>query len=521
MSEIYGFAINVEGNAIKSIDAIDKSLMNLNNKAQENTSGIAKGFIGAQVAMQAFNMALGAAKSIYTFGVEMEQTNMAFEVMLGSAEKGRAMVNDLKHWADVTPFDNKTTYDAGRMLLQYGIEAKKVIPYMSMLGDISGGNVERFQRLTYSFGQVQSTAKLTGLELREMMMAGFNPLKIMAGDSTEKYEKLKKSMAGGGITFQMVVDAMKKVTGEGGRFFGMMDKQSQTVGGLWSTALGNAQTAMFGLFQQGSPLLKNFAIAATGLAGVFGRIVTPKDFDVLKDVKMDMNQMFEALKRGNLPLDQRKSLIATMNVQYKDYLKNMLSEKSSINDIAKAQADANGMLDKKIKLATADAYLGEFQRKIGESQAAVLKYTIATQNIKDPEVRKKIREEYNVDPEELVRRRQEAEKGLMLNQLKLQKGVLDLMKAGYEIPAGFGPANAPRNKSLDMSGGKEVAMGTSDMGKVGGGLGQAKTLNITIAKMMEINAQNLDGADLEANATKTVELLLREINNISYANGTM
>ena len=45
-------------------------------------------------------------KDIIMLGGKMQQTRTAFEVLLGSAEKGRRAIEKLVQFADVTPFDN-------------------------------------------------------------------------------------------------------------------------------------------------------------------------------------------------------------------------------------------------------------------------------------------------------------------------------------------------------------------------------------------------------------------------------
>ena len=64
----------------------------------------------------------------------------------------------------------------------------------------------------------------------------------------------------------------------------------------------------------------------------------------------EMNNLFEALKTGNLKSDQRRSIINKLNTEYTDYLPNLISEKSGIDDIALAQKEANKQFRKKIAL---------------------------------------------------------------------------------------------------------------------------------------------------------------------------
>jgi tape measure domain-containing protein len=375
MAEIYGFAINIEGNAVKSITAIDQKLSGLNTSAQKSDS-VFSGLFKFEMFKQAGSLIFSAGKSIIDFGIQTEQTRTAFDVMLGSVDKGRDMFESLKQWADVTPFDNDTAYQAGRQLLNYGVAAKDIIPYMSMLGDASGGVKSRFDSMAYAFGQVRAAGKLQGQDLRQLIDAGFNPLQEMSQMTGKSMSELKKQMEGGNISFEMMVGAFKHATTEGGRFAGMMDKQSQTVGGLFSTVAGTAQTAMYGMFQRMSPMLKEIATASIEVAQSFADWVTPKQSDLLSEQRTEMTALFEVLKNGNLPLDQRRDLINKINTEYKDYIPYLITEKTSVSDIAVAQGVANGKMLEKIQLVAKEEVLTEYAKKATSAQKELMQAQI-------------------------------------------------------------------------------------------------------------------------------------------------
>jgi TP901 family phage tail tape measure protein len=57
--------------------------------------------------------------------------------------------------------------------------------------------------------------------------------------------------------------------------------------------------------------------------------------------RLNANGLFEALKRTNEGTKERRDLIQKINEKYGEYLTNQLSEKSSLDDIAKAQREVN------------------------------------------------------------------------------------------------------------------------------------------------------------------------------------
>ena len=79
-------------------------------------------------------------KSFVNLGLDMEQTRAKFEVLLGSAEKGNAMIKDINDMANATPFDNEDLMKSSELMLAFGISQEKILHKMQMIGDIYMGN---------------------------------------------------------------------------------------------------------------------------------------------------------------------------------------------------------------------------------------------------------------------------------------------------------------------------------------------------------------------------------------------
>ena len=166
---------------------------------------------------------------------EMESMQQQLSTMLGSELEGVKMFNDIKQMASKTPFGTKDLMAATNTMLGFGIAQEKVLPLMKQLGDISGGNAQRFQSLALAFSQVSSAGKLQGQDLLQMINAGFNPLESIAKRTGKSVGYWKEQMSKGKVTLNMVEQAMQDATSEGGRFYKMMEKQSQTFEGYLST----------------------------------------------------------------------------------------------------------------------------------------------------------------------------------------------------------------------------------------------------------------------------------------------
>lgn len=195
---------------------------------------------------------VSTATSIAKFGVEynskMQDYETNFTTMLGDASKATTFVTDLKNMAASTPFGMEDLADASQTLLSFGLDANDVKDDLQMLGDVSLGNKDKFSSLSLAFAQIQSTGKLTGQDLLQLINAGFNPLNEISKKTGKSVSDLKEDMSNGLITADMVTDAFKSATSEGGTFYDGMASASQTLSGQMSTLQDNvselAGTAM-------------------------------------------------------------------------------------------------------------------------------------------------------------------------------------------------------------------------------------------------------------------------------------
>lgn len=178
---------------------------------------------------------MGALSSGFGTVMDAEKATASFKVMLGDGAKATEMMKDIRAFAAATPLQTNDLVQAGKTLMQFGVAGENVIPIMKMLGDTTGGDSQRFSQMSLAFGQMAATGRLMGQDLNQMINAGFNPLKEISRTTGRSMEDLKKTMEQGGISAGMVVQAFQSATSQGGAFAGMMNEQSKTLNGLWST----------------------------------------------------------------------------------------------------------------------------------------------------------------------------------------------------------------------------------------------------------------------------------------------
>ena len=210
---------------------LKKSVKESTSLIDDMMGTMGKGMAAGAIAAGALALAIKGIQ----FNAAAEQAQVSFGVMLGSADAARVALKQLKDYADKTPMQFKDVRDATQILLQFGLTINKAIPIMKMLGDVSGGDAQKLNSLALAFGQASSAGRLMGQELLQFINAGFNPLLEISKQTGESMRELKDRMAAGGISIAEVEGAFKRATSEGGQFYGMLDAQSKTLTGSFST----------------------------------------------------------------------------------------------------------------------------------------------------------------------------------------------------------------------------------------------------------------------------------------------
>lgn len=186
------------------------------------------------------NMIKNAASLGISTMAANEQAQISFTTLLGSAQKAQKFVGDLKTFAAKTPFDMPGLQDSSSKLLAAGVEADKVIPIMTTLGNATSGmgtGAEGIQRATVALQQMNAAGRISGEDLNQLRDAGIPVYDLLAA-ATGKSKKAVTELAQAGKLGQKELDAMMKAltTGKGlEKFNGLMEKQSKSLVGMWDS----------------------------------------------------------------------------------------------------------------------------------------------------------------------------------------------------------------------------------------------------------------------------------------------
>lgn len=281
-----------------------------------STIAKATGIIGAIIiGVRGFFSALsGSAK--------LEQLNIAFEVFLGSAEKAKKVVADLRKFADVTPFETDEVNKAGRALLAFGFSAEELIPTLTRVGDVAAGTGKDFNELALIYGKARAEGIIQNDTLNQLAEAGIPVYEELAKILDVDTSKIRKLAESGEIGFDKLQQVFVNLTSEGGRFAGLMERQSQSLDGLFSTLVSAIRNKVTSAMNDLLPVIKSIT------KGFIDLLSVPVS-ETLEKERQSFNGVALSILNANVGSTERTKAIKTLQEQYPAFLGNINAEKAT------------------------------------------------------------------------------------------------------------------------------------------------------------------------------------------------
>lgn len=256
-------------------------------------------FAGAVVAAAA---ALGKlAKTGIEYNSQMEQYSTAFTTLMGgNAEAADGLIGSIRDLAASTPLAMESLAAGAQTLMGYGMASDDVIGTLGMLGDAAMGDADKLNSMVLAYSQVQASGKLMGQDALQMINAGVPIYSLLGKTMGVTAGEAKKMGEEGKISAEMVTEALKAATSEGGMYFGAMEAQSQTLSGKVSTLKDNFN-------QFAGELSESLMPAAMGIVDTLSEMITGND-----DLKETLTTLFEAV--ANLAIDALPMLVEVLNL---------------------------------------------------------------------------------------------------------------------------------------------------------------------------------------------------------------
>ena len=203
---------------------------------------------------------MGAIQPIFEEGLSRDASVAGLSTLLGSKEQAKRYAKELRDEAMSQLYGAGNVTDAARTMMSFGIDSTKTKDMLKAISDIAGGNQQSFNSLVLAFSQATSLGKLQGQDKLQMIGAGFNPLTQIAKDLTElrgvevTVAEVDEMMSKGLISADMLADAFKNATAEGGTYFGATAEQMGGLNGMIKTIQSSTSDMFATLYEQLTPL---------------------------------------------------------------------------------------------------------------------------------------------------------------------------------------------------------------------------------------------------------------------------
>ena len=213
---------------------------------------------------------------------EFEVQKMALTSMLQSAETADEIFKTLRKNALESPYTFQDLTKYAKQLTAFNIDADKLIETERRLADVAAGLGVDMGRIILAYGQVKAAGVLKGTELRQFTEAGVPLLQSLAeqiketeGNAislSEVFARISKKQ----IPFEMVEEAFRRMTDEGGKFYKMQEVLVNTLQGKISKLRDVWQQTLYDIGSANDTILKGAVDAITVLVshlGDLGRLI--------------------------------------------------------------------------------------------------------------------------------------------------------------------------------------------------------------------------------------------------------
>lgn len=196
----------------------------------------------------------------------LEQTQIGFEALLGSAEQAESFLKEVQQFAAATPFEFQGIADASRRILAFGtsvgIARDEVLPTLETIGSlvsVLGGTQESIDSVVRAFGQMASKGKISQEELLQLAEAlpGFNANAAIAAALGVDVATAMEMITAGEVDAKTGIDALLAGMANFPGAAGAMAKQAETLMGVFSTFKDTVSIALTEAFKPVIPEIKD------------------------------------------------------------------------------------------------------------------------------------------------------------------------------------------------------------------------------------------------------------------------
>ena len=336
----------------REFNALGDEVVKESRRIESAFSGITQSVVGFAGAWSAKEV----VSSLVKIRGEFQQLEVAFSSFLGSEQKASVLMSQITETAAKTPFGLQELASGAKQLLAYGASAEKVNGTLIRLGDIAAGLSMPLGDLVYLYGTTMTQGRLYTQDLNQFLGRGIPMIQGLADVMGVAEREVKGLVEEGKVGFPEVQKVIENLTYEGGKFGGLMEKQSHTIAGQISN-IEDAFDMMFNEIGQ-----QNEGVINSALEGTSWLI---ENYEVVGDTLMTLVATYGVYKASLM------ALTAYTNAAYNyeaTQLRALLVDKTASMDADLAGAVAKGRMTS-ARAAEVQALRAELNAKIENARA--------------------------------------------------------------------------------------------------------------------------------------------------------
>lgn len=277
MSEQIKFKLVIDGK--ESIVEMDAALLRMGQTGSAAASGVSKDWNSLIVTwnqglefVNKISRALSTMFQPVTVAGQFEQYEVTLKNLLGSADAARERLEELKRFAETTPFELPQVVQAANQLQVLGRYSDETL---RQLGDLASASGKPFEQAIAAFAKLATGQKGIAVDMFRDLLVTTNDWSKATQKGIGKNGELQAS-------FEEMIQALPKIMREKG-FSGMMDEQSKTLNGMTSNLQDNITKLQASIGEQFLPLVKSALSAVNG---------------ILKETNTGLVEFFFSAKKG-------------------------------------------------------------------------------------------------------------------------------------------------------------------------------------------------------------------------------
>lgn len=249
--------------------------------AKAGFAGMNSTLSGTNALMRTLSQLTGAAfsvvgirrflSSLLDITGQFEVQRMALRNMLQDVDGADKIFEDLYRFSSDSTYRFSELAKYAKQLAAFNIDKDGLLETTKMLGDVASGVGVSMDRLILAYGHVKSSGFLRGIQLRSFSQNGvpvldelakmFSELEHRAVSLGEVFDKMTKRE----IPFEMVEQAFKNMTSEGGKFYQMQEVLAKTLAGQMNILKGRWENMLAALGQANSGPIKDMVAGVSNL----------------------------------------------------------------------------------------------------------------------------------------------------------------------------------------------------------------------------------------------------------------